>query len=386
MNRPAVRVLLVEDNPGDVVLIREMLSESPSARFELTGAERLSAARRALAEEDFAVVLLDLTLPDSEGLDTFRAVRRAGPALPVVVLTGLDDVTLAVRAVEEGAQDYLVKGEIKGRELGHALWYAVGRQQRQRQIELVLHATEEELRVAKKIHQDLLPREHPAVPGFDVFGASLSAHIVGGDLFDYLRLPDGTLGLAVADVTGHDLGSALLMAAIRSYLRAFSQTCTDVGQVLGLTNRLFAQDVSDGNNCTLFLARLDTAARALAYASAGHPPGLVISADGTLKAELKCSGFPLGIFGDVEYAEDAPVPLERGDVVLLYTDGLVEALSPATGRFGVQRALDVVRREREQGARHIVEALIRAVQDFAQSQVQLDDITTVVIKVTDSRG
>jgi sigma-B regulation protein RsbU (phosphoserine phosphatase) len=383
MNKAAVRVLLVEDNPGDVVLIREMLSESPSARFELTGAERLSAARRALAEQDFAVVLLDLTLPDSEGLDTFRAVRRAGPALPVVVLTGLDDVTVALRAVEEGAQDYLVKGEIKGRELGHALWYAVGRQQRQRHIELALHATEEELHLAKRIHEYLLPREHPAVPGFDIFGASLSAHIVGGDLFDYLPLPDGTLGLAVADVTGHDLGSALLMAAIRSYLRAFSQTCADAGQILSLANRLFAQDVSDGNNCTLFLARLDAAGRSLAYASAGHPPALVVSADGTLKAELKCSGFPLGIFGDVEYAEDVPLPLRSGDVVLLYTDGLADARSPTRERFDVRRILDVVRAELEQGARLIVEALMRAAQDFARGEPQPDDITAVVIKVTE---
>src|SRR5262245_42127511 len=111
MAGPLIQVLLVEDNPGDALLIEEMLGEAPDVRFELTVVGRLSAAGEALKGGRFAVVLLDLSLPDSQGLDTFRALRRFASRLPVVVLTGLNDEGLAVQAVREGAQDYLVKGQ-----------------------------------------------------------------------------------------------------------------------------------------------------------------------------------------------------------------------------------------------------------------------------------
>jgi sigma-B regulation protein RsbU (phosphoserine phosphatase) len=173
-----------------------------------------------------------------------------------------------------------------------------------------LLATKAELAMARKIQQDLLPCDHPRLPGFDVFGASLSATAVGGDLFQYLWLPDGTLGLAIADVTGHGVGPALLMVAVRSYLRAFAQTQTDPGQIMTLVNRLFAQDVTDGNNCSLCLAKLDGPGRALAAAHrrrGGGPvggremvwcrasPGGRASRAGE-KCAARCRGdFPVGV-------------------------------------------------------------------------------------------
>jgi serine phosphatase RsbU (regulator of sigma subunit) len=383
MNKPVIRVLLVEDNPGDAVLIRAMLDDAAVGPFEITVVDRLARARRLLDEQDFGIVLLDLSLPDSRGLDTFRGLRRPGPQPPVVVLTGLDDETLAIEAVSEGAQEYLVKGQISGRQLAHALHHAIGRHQRQRRMEERLRATEAELRVAQAIQRALLPRQSPRLDGYDVFGASLSAGAVGGDLFQYLWLPDGTLGLAVADVTGHGIGPALLMVAVRSYLRAFTQTQTDAGRVLTLANRLFAQDVTDGNNCSLFLAKLDTAGRTLGHASAGHhPPGFVLDAGAALKARLYSTGFLLGLQPDAEFTVEPPVALETGDLVLLLTDGVIEAESAAGKRFGIARALDVVRSVREKDANQIVEEIIRAVGEFVGDQPQADDITAVVVKVT----
>jgi phosphoserine phosphatase RsbU/P len=381
MSQPLVRILLVEDNPGDVVLIREMLRDRPGAGFALTAVARLSAACEVLDEQDFAAVLLDLSLPDSAGLDTFRAIRAAAPHLPVVVLTGLDDEAVAVEAVKEGAQDYLVKGQLAGRQLAHALRHALGRHQRQRRIEDALQATAAELELARKIQRELLPRQSPLLPGFDVFGASLSAGAIGGDLFQYLTLPDGTLGLVVADVTGHSTGSALLMAAIRSYLRAFAQTEVDVGRILTLANRLFAEDVTDGYNCTLFLARLNVAERSLEHASAGHhPPGLVLDGAGVLKAELYSTGPPLGILAEVELPVEGPLRLEEGDVVLLLTDGVVEARSARGEWFGKDRVVGIVRDQAGAGAKQIVEAVFRAVQEFIKDRPQADDVTVVAVK------
>ena len=122
-----IKVLLVEDNPGDARLLREMLVEAAYALFKLTHVERLSEALKRLSEEAFDLVLLDLSLPDGQGLETFTTVHAQAPGVPIVVLTGLDDETLAVRAVQAGAQDYLVKGRVDGDLLMRAMRYAIER-------------------------------------------------------------------------------------------------------------------------------------------------------------------------------------------------------------------------------------------------------------------
>jgi two-component system, cell cycle sensor histidine kinase and response regulator CckA len=125
---PAIAVLLVEDNAGDARLLQEFLREVPSAHFELIQVERLDEAIACLAQYRFDIVLLDLSLPDSQGLDTFLTLRRQMPGLPIIVLTGLDDETLAIKAMHEGAQDYLPKGQVDGHLLGRSIRYAIERQ------------------------------------------------------------------------------------------------------------------------------------------------------------------------------------------------------------------------------------------------------------------
>jgi DNA-binding response OmpR family regulator len=125
---PAIAILLVEDNAGDVRLLQEFLREVASAHFELIQADRLDEAIACLANNRFDIVLLDLSLPDSQGLDTFLELHRRAPGLPIIVLTGLDDETLAMRAMHEGAQDYLIKGQVDGNLLGRSIRYAIERQ------------------------------------------------------------------------------------------------------------------------------------------------------------------------------------------------------------------------------------------------------------------
>jgi serine phosphatase RsbU (regulator of sigma subunit) len=381
MKTSSIPVLLVEDNPGDARLIREALAEAGPARFELTATDRLAPALQLLIEGRFEVVLLDLSLPDSHGLETFRAVRAETHEVPVVVLTGLADQTLAVQAVQEGAQDYLVKGEVSSAQLAHALYYAVGRHQRQRDVESALRASEEEMRVARQIQQHLFPAAAPARPGFDVHGASFCAAATGGDFFDYLPLGDEALGLVIADVTGHGVGPALLMAATRAYLRAFAQTSTDPGRILALTNRVLAADLTEGRNVTLLLARLDTAARTLLYTSAGHPPGWVIGSAGQVRHSLLSTDMPLGIRPDGDFPTAPALALAPGDVVLLLTDGVLEERSPEGEQFGQERAVAVVAAHRRSSARDIVEALYAEVRRFSRDRPQADDITALVVKV-----
>lgn len=299
---------------------------------------------------------------------------HAACAFPVL----LGRETLAVfeffsRQVREPNDELLVTLDSIGRQVGHFL--------ERRQAEAAVQERVQELRVARKIQQGLLPRAAPVLAGFDIAGASHPAHETGGDYFDFFPMGDGRLGVAVGDASGHGVGAALLIAATRAYLRALALTHAAVSTVLGLTNRRLAEDVADYYFVTLFLARLDPSARALVYASAGHPTGYVLDGDGAVKASLASTGRPLGIEAAGDFPEAAAPPLEAGNVVLLLTDGILEARSPQGAFFGSARALEVVGANRGRPAGAIVEALQQAVCDFAGGLAMDDDRTAVVIKV-----
>jgi serine phosphatase RsbU (regulator of sigma subunit) len=376
-----IRVLLVEDNPGDARLIHWMLRETGEVRFELTEADRLVAAQRLLAEDEFSVVLLDLSLPDSQGLETFRAVHGSFPRVPVVVLSGLADETVAVQAVHEGAQDYLVKGQVLDRHLVHALRYAVGRHQWQVLRDLEVIIPPEEVEALRRVQRRLLPVGPPACDGIEMYGASVPAGAAGGDYFDYLTPCDGEVGVVVGDVAGKGPGPALLMALTRAYLRAHSEGQEDPGRVLARTNRALAADVPAGYFVTLLFAYFDRGRRRLRYANAGHCTGHVLGRDGSVRACLYSTGLPLGIEADGAFSTGPEVPLEPGDFLLLVTDGILEAQAPSRERFGTQRALAVARENRHRPAREVVDSLFAAARRFAGSESLHDDGTAIVVKV-----
>ncbi len=255
-----------------------------------------------------------------------------------------------------------------------------------------LARTEAEFRIARTIQQKLFPGSTPEVAGleiavatfgFDVGGASYPADAIGGDYYDFLPLPDGSLGVAIGDVSGHGVGPALLMAEARALLRAFAQTQADVSTILGLVNRVLVPDVEGDRFITLLLAKLDPQRRSLVYASAGQQTGYLLDEQGRVKQSLPSTGMPLGIEPDATFPASAAIALGPGDLVLLVTDGVVEARSPEGVVFGAQRPLELVRVYRQATSRQIVENLYHAVRAFSQDQPQYDDITATVIKVTD---
>ena len=176
MDDKAIRILLIEDNPGDARLIREMLIEAGGARFQLGCVDRLSAGLEHLAQERVDVLLLDLGLPDSQGLDTLARAQAQVPELPIVVLTGLDDEALATRAVQQGAQDYLVKGQVESSPLARAVHYAIEGKQAEAQRDAALEKlkeyserleemVEERTQDLRDAQEELVRREKLAVLG-----------------------------------------------------------------------------------------------------------------------------------------------------------------------------------------------------------------------------
>jgi serine phosphatase RsbU (regulator of sigma subunit) len=375
-----VRILLVEDNRGDVRLIQELLGEASGFPYELENADRLAGGMARLARGGIDIVLLDLTLPDARGLDTFLRLHGVAPKVPTVLLSGLDDENLAIKAVQRGAEDYLVKGRMDASGLVRAIRYAIERTRR-RFAEHTLRATEVKLRMARQIQQKLFPAASPALAGYDIAGGAYCAEATGGDYFDYIPMTGGGLGVVIADVSGHGFGPALLMASTRAYLRALAQTHSSVADILTLANRFLAEEMPEDCFVTLLLARLDPPGRALVYASAGHPTGYLLDAAGQVKTQLESTGIPLGIEPDGAFFNSPEIRLEPGDLVLLLTDGIIEARAGDEGHFGLGRAFDVVRRHRDRPAREVITELYLAVRDFCRDKSPLDDVTAIVVKV-----
>jgi serine phosphatase RsbU (regulator of sigma subunit) len=373
----ALPVLLVEDNPGDALLIREMLAEGGDVRFHLTHATRLQEGLYSAAGAEWSAVLLDLSLPDSHGLETLRRFRERCAA-PVVVLTGNDDDQLALEALRHGAQDYLVKGQVGPQRLVHALHFAISRHHAQARLVSDHLQNEAELRMARRIQQNLFPKKPPDLPGFAVHAACHPAVETGGDFFDYLRMTDGSWALVVGDVTHHGVGPALLMASTRAYLRAFAHTGCNLGEMMSKANLLLHGDVGE-SMVPLVLVHIDSTNCCMHYLNAGHRPGYVLGRHGQVRLELLSTDSALGMYPDGPFRCSAPIPLQPGDLVLVATDGVHEAQSD-TGRFGTARLLDFARRNVAHGPERLVEGLYEEVRKFEGGRPQNDDITVLAIQ------
>jgi sigma-B regulation protein RsbU (phosphoserine phosphatase) len=238
-------------------------------------------------------------------------------------------------------------------------------------------ADRQSIAVARKIQQGLFPSSVPRVPGFDIAGAVYPADRVSGDYFDYLSLGPQGLGVLVADVCGHGLGAALLMAQTQAHLRALAESHLDPGALLTHTNRLFAMSHSD-LFVTLFLGRLDLASSSFIYAGAGHQAYL-LGGHGT-RTQLESTSTPLGVRENAIISAAPAVVLKKGDIILLPTDGIEEATNPDGECFGRARMLDVLERNRDKTAAEIVKTLYRAAREFAGGAAQRDDMTIVVLK------
>lgn len=380
MAEKRINILLVEDDPDDVWVMRNLLSDRWDEPYDMVQVELLSAAVERCEEDRFDVILLDLSLPDSNGLETFFAMYAHADGVPIVVLSGQSDETVAVKAVQAGAEDYIVKGQINDRMLVRSIRYAIERSRRHR-AEDVMRETNEEFRMAQEIQQRLYPGESPNLPGFEIAGALFPATATAGDYFDYIPMLDGRLGVVLGDVSSHGMGPALLMSETRACLRTLAQMYSDAGEILTRANRLLAADSNDFHFVTLAMMRLDPRDRSMVYASAGQRGYLF--GDGLETTVLDSTSVPLGVRPDTTVPAAAAISLHPGNLVTFFTDGIAEAESPGRVRFGAARALQVIRSEREKPASEIITILHDEVLGFCRNQPPQDDMTIVVVKVGD---
>lgn len=239
---------------------------------------------------------------------------------------------------------------------------------------------ESELELARKVVEGLMPRSFPLIEGFDIYGTTISFREVGGDYLDFIDSISDRLVVLVADVSGKGLAAALIMVAFRAYFHATVINELAMRVVMSRVNRL-VHDTTDGERfITCFYGLIDPEHKRLLYISAGHNPPLLLRGDGTSEL-LTQGGLPLGLFETSRYSESV-VEFRSGDILVLYTDGVVEARNQLDEEFGVEGLEKVVRASSDRRAHEIVKAITTAV-DAHSVEVggPEDDLTISVIKV-----
>jgi serine phosphatase RsbU (regulator of sigma subunit) len=237
---------------------------------------------------------------------------------------------------------------------------------------------EQELRVARLIQQTLLPKHVPDLPGYQLAAYYQPAREVGGDFYDFLDLDDGHLGLVVGDVTDKGVPAAIVMATTRTMLRASAQRLDSPGEVLKRVNDVIVTDIPPNMFITCLYAILDPETGLLRFANAGHDLPYRRRTAGGGAEELRATGMPLGLLPGMSY-EEKEIVLQRGDSVLFYSDGLVEAHDPEREMFGFPRLQGLVGAHRSDGPA-MVNFLLSELARFTGDQwEQEDDITLVTL-------
>jgi sigma-B regulation protein RsbU (phosphoserine phosphatase) len=242
-----------------------------------------------------------------------------------------------------------------------------------------------DLEIARDIQRILLPAEAPAINGFQISGINVPARQVSGDYFDYIRVDDDRLGVAIADVSGKGVPASLIMAICRSVLRAEAARNPSPADVLRKVNRQLYPDIKEDMFISMAYLILDHQRDGVTLARAGHDAPLLYKRHSQTVTPIKPPGMVVGIdSGNVfdRLTSDFAVPLERDDCLILYTDGVTEALNTDEDEFGLDRMIQSVRASATDGAQTIVKRIIEDVRTFTGSVPQNDDITVIAIRKT----
>jgi sigma-B regulation protein RsbU (phosphoserine phosphatase) len=246
---------------------------------------------------------------------------------------------------------------------------------------------ESELELSQAIQKALLPQGVPAIPGLDLAFFSRPSQILGGDYFDFLQFRDGVPGLAIADVVGHGISASLLMASIQTALRTLVPESDSPSDVLQRVNRFLLHNVHFTTFVTIFLGRFNNGTCTLNYCNAGHNPPLIFRKQETGRnpvSWLQPTGAAIGLVEEFQISSET-ITLALGDILLLYTDGVTEAVNLQEEEFGRERLAALVRQESDLSAKELVQALRHMLREFTNGQPLADDTTIVACKIAPNK-
>jgi sigma-B regulation protein RsbU (phosphoserine phosphatase) len=402
MNGQPIRLLLIEDNPSDARLLSEMLREAHAAPFELIWSDRLVKGLERLRAGNVDVALVDLSLPDATGLDTVIQTRAQAPDLPIIVLTASSSDDKAIAALRAGAQDYLVKGWADSELIIRTIRYAIERKRTEAELARTareLRARNEQIQadllLAREVQMALLPQQYPTFPPGTKPEQSLlrfhhhyqPAAFLAGDFFDVFPINDTSAGVFICDVMGHGVRASLITAMIRPLVDELIARAADPASLLSEINRELVSILQQTDAtifATVFYMVTDAARQELRYANAGHPPPLHLSRHrnsvGTVCPDSD-HGPALGLFPNPAY-ETHVHPIEPGDAVILYTDGLFEITDSKDEEYGQERLREFVRQHIALPVPDLFEGLLNDIKRYAATEEFPDDVCLLSLELT----
>jgi sigma-B regulation protein RsbU (phosphoserine phosphatase) len=377
---PKADLLIVDDKPANLRLLAAMLTEQGyKVRSAINGPLALTATRAAPPD----MVLLDINMPEMNGYEVCERLKadEATRDIPIIFISALDETADKVKAFAVGGLDYITKPfqleEVLARVETH-----LALRRLQKRLQDANRRFAEELALAGEIQASFLPSEVPDIPGWQFAAMLKPARETSGDFYDLIPLPRGRFGILVADVTDKGTAAALYMALSCTLVRTYAPEYDSQPELMfDAVHRRILTDTNTKQFVTVFYGVLDPATGMLTYANAGHnPPYLLSSRDGSQVRELENTGLPLGLrmFKDLTW-ECQDVQLASGDVLVLYSDGVVEAQDREEELFEEERLIEVAQANLGCSAQEIQDAILTEVHGFTGDAPQHDDLTLLVV-------
>ncbi len=401
-----LKILIIDDDKADRMEVRRNLERVDHTRFEIEEAVDRKSGIAALQKQRFDCLLLDYRLPDADGMDVLRQlVSDMDSCPPIIMLTVVDDEDIGIRAVSEGAQDYLIKGRTDGSLLSRSIRYALERKKIARglvdyaegletlakQLQAINNEMAEDLALAREIQEALVPHDQ-AQPGQNILGANKIAleHIyrpcksLGGDFFDVFKVSDTEIGIFLGDVMGHGIRAALVAAVTRGILEVQRHNSNDPSRILAGLNDGLVQIFNPPNRLVFVSAIclvLNVETGHTRFSNSGHPHPIFIRQQNNTTTVAKpgsgSRGPALGVFASKEYST-TETTLNEGDRVILFTDGLTEAQDPQGREYGESRLLELIKeRPGAQPLKQLVADLVHGAEKFSYNGEINDDLCVV---------
>jgi sigma-B regulation protein RsbU (phosphoserine phosphatase) len=381
----AYKILIVDDEPDLELLVRQKFRQYVrEGRYELTFArDGKQALEKLVQDPGIEMVLSDINMPVMDGLTLLSKLEELNRGLKAVMVSAYGDMKNIRAAMNRGAFDFVTK-PIDFQDLETTInktQQAIDATTSAQRVRQQLLTIQLELNVAAGIQLSILPGKFPAFANrkdFDLFAEITPAKEVGGDFYDYFLLDENHLGIVIGDVSGKGVPAAIFMAVARTLLRATALQKLSPGDCLTYVNGALAAQNELSMFVTLFYGILNTKTGKLEFSSAGHNPPYLFSDASVRSLDVK-NGVILGVLDGATF-EAQRVQLQRGDGILLYTDGVTEAMNTAEELFGREPLEQCLRENGARPLQELVQALFSRIREYAGAKPQSDDITVLATR------
>ncbi len=384
----AVKILSVDDELDlELLLTQYFRRKIRKGEYEFHFAHNgLEALTMLLKEKDFDIILSDINMPEMDGLSLLTKINEMQrPSMKCIMVSAYGDMGNIRQAMNNGAFDFATK-PIDLDDLSVTIEKAIEQInfiKSMQQEHMQLESIKSDLAVASEIQQAILPRIFPPFPEnaqeIDIAASMNAAKDVGGDFYDFFRIDDDHISFVIADVSGKGVPAAIFMAVSRTLIRATGIRGVTPSECITYCNSLLVEESVNCMFVTAFYGIYNLRTGEVTYTNAGHNPPYVVKADGSIHRLPITKNVLVGFVEDFQYTEDT-VQLEHGDTLLLYTDGVTEAINVNCEEYGTGRLKAVLARHAQSNCQEMIDAVKADVKAFAGEEEQSDDITLLAIK------